>query len=74
MTTARWVDKVKKRIRIEKVYTVKELSPLLGMTEAHLVKTLFEQFGIARTVNQRVGISVAKSAASLLGFEVDETR
>ncbi len=62
---------MKKRINIDEPLTVKELAHLLDVPDTQVIKHLFHELELMRTVNQIVEIEAAKSVAIAFGFDVE---
>jgi hypothetical protein len=63
---------VKKRVNINRDLTVKELAKVLAVRETVVIKHLFYNMELMRTVNQIVELGVARQVAEELGFEVSD--
>lgn len=60
----------KKRVRIDRNLEVLELADLLGVTATEVIKKLFYDKEIMRTVHQIVEVHIARELALAMGYEL----
>lgn len=63
----------KKRVHLNHDLTVARLAYLLGLPDTHVIKHLFYDMKVMRTLNQVVEADTAKQLARDLGYEVDDS-
>lgn len=63
----------KKRVHLNHDLTVARLAYLLGLPDTHVIKHLFYDMKVMRTLNQVVEADTAKQLARELGYDVDDS-
>ena len=63
---------MKKRVSINQDLTVRELAKVLAVRETVVIKHLFYNMELMRTVSEIVELGIARQVAEELGFEVSD--